>query len=932
MTRDLLQPAEGTPSSLRWVLALALAAAACALYMPSLSGELVYDDLLLVERSPATRSIGAALAHSLQPFYAFDQADSVIQRGLWRPMTSLLLAIGRTLAGGDPAGFHGVSLLLHVAATLTAFRLAALLLRTRARLTAPRSELGGAVCALLFAFHPAQVESVAWISAVNDPAWSLFALLALLAWERAALQGRASAAAGVWTLLALLSKEQAVVLPALLLLLDLSAGRGLRVRSRAAVVVAVPLVLWYGARAYVFGEAGAGLLREHGDFGLSAARDATFRLELLGGFVRHVFWPTDPAVFRPVHPVLPEGSSALTVGVVGTALALVALLVAWVAKRRVASFGLATLLLVVLPIALAPDRAGLFPLSDRYMYLAVFAGALAITGTLAGLRSPVPLAAFGLLAAALMAPVSLSHQRTFSSELAFRDGGVEDAPDSPNVRWGAGRAYLNEFLRTQNTEMLAQSYLHYLHSLKAVTLYGDGSFVDDESLPVAERAARLEALILNTPPEQRRPNPTVFATLDDRFQATQGQIAVNLLGVDVSSDPDLDYPLLLAKGAQAIPEWADRHELNSLVAQIHLRRGELQEAKTAIAEAMRKAPSNAGYKQQLAEMLLREGDFEGARTTMQRALELAPDDLEARFLLARAALDGGRLEIAAQQIDELLQRTGGDDARALVLRGGLELRKKRPLEAQRYLDRALEIDRGNGEAHKQRGLASLMLGDTDGALAGFGEAASLMPEDFTSHYNVAALLLQQPPAEGASEFDVRTWEAAVRPPLMRALALSPPQGQEQLLLSQQLEGLIGESPDWALNVATFLHEQKRLSLALPWVTRATRFGDRWPEAKRDENLTLAYTLQGQMYRNLGRPFDSLAALEAAISFGPDHFPARFELADLLFGLERFEEAKVQVDRALELLPQSSVIPAMRMAVRDTLRRWQSTIDQRLGGD
>ena len=57
-----------------------------------------------------------------------------------------------------------------------------------------------------------------------------------------------------------------------------------------------------------------------------------------------------------------------------------------------------------------------------------------------------------------------------------------------------------------------------------------------------QRMGRLEALINDTPPEGRRPDPTVFVTKDDRYQATLAQVGCLALLATLS------YPKKLAGG------------------------------------------------------------------------------------------------------------------------------------------------------------------------------------------------------------------------------------------------------------------------------------------------------------------------------------------------------------------------------------------------
>ena len=144
-----------------------------------------------------------------------------------------------------------MSLLAHLAAVLTAWRLATRLIG---------DERAGFLAALLFALHPLTAEPVAWAAAVNDPLAGALVLSALVAharWRARAPEGaarpfvdRVPVAGGVLALLALLAKEQALVVPLLVIGLDLALRRLPSARSLAPYVVA--LGVWYLARAVIF--------------------------------------------------------------------------------------------------------------------------------------------------------------------------------------------------------------------------------------------------------------------------------------------------------------------------------------------------------------------------------------------------------------------------------------------------------------------------------------------------------------------------------------------------------------------------------------------------------------------------------------------------------------------------------------------------------
>ncbi|MEE8467878.1 MAG: hypothetical protein V3T22_05455, partial [Planctomycetota bacterium] len=139
-------------------------------YWRVLGAEFVYDDVRLVEVNPNVSSLGAALRAFFEPLWAFEDPTGTFQNAYWRPLTVLTLALGRWISGMEPWAHHALSLCLHGLATLVAWRFASRLLSN--------PTLGFAV-ALVFALHPVHVESVAWIAAINDPLYGLFALLAL---------------------------------------------------------------------------------------------------------------------------------------------------------------------------------------------------------------------------------------------------------------------------------------------------------------------------------------------------------------------------------------------------------------------------------------------------------------------------------------------------------------------------------------------------------------------------------------------------------------------------------------------------------------------------------------------------------------------------------------------------------------------------------
>ena len=190
--------------------ALMVAGLTCALYSPVAGHDFInFDDPEYITKNPHVPQ-GLTLANVRWAF------------GTWHPLTWLSLLLDVNLFGTGPRGFHVVNLLLHAANS-------ALVLVVLHRLTGARWR--SLIVAALFAWHPVQVETVAWVAERKGLLSTFFGLLAIWAYVRS-VTGTAAAAPGArrsarfyWLalgffVLALLSKPMLVTLPVLLLLLD----------------------------------------------------------------------------------------------------------------------------------------------------------------------------------------------------------------------------------------------------------------------------------------------------------------------------------------------------------------------------------------------------------------------------------------------------------------------------------------------------------------------------------------------------------------------------------------------------------------------------------------------------------------------------------------------------------------------------------------
>lgn len=188
----------------RWRHSLLIACLAFAAYLPSFSGDFVFDDERFIEKNDAVTQLSAA--HVVR-YFTDPSSHSIVGHDIYRPLRTLEFAVDWKLSGGRPWFFHLRSVLWHAAACVLLYAV------LRRLLAADGPALVGT---LLFALHPVNTESVAWITSRGDVLLLFWFLLALLLY----LRGRPLLAAFAF-LGALLSKETAVFFPAAVLMVDL---------------------------------------------------------------------------------------------------------------------------------------------------------------------------------------------------------------------------------------------------------------------------------------------------------------------------------------------------------------------------------------------------------------------------------------------------------------------------------------------------------------------------------------------------------------------------------------------------------------------------------------------------------------------------------------------------------------------------------------
>jgi hypothetical protein len=349
-----------------WLLGLLLVVAIVALYYPVGGYPFVnYDDsAYVIENINVQAELG---------WDTVQWAFTTLEGGNWHPVTWLSHALDCQLFHLNPAGHHNTNLLLHALNALLLFGV----LRQATGFT------GRAwMVAALFALHPVNVESVAWVSERKNLLSMLFFLLALGAYRWYAREPQVGRYALVALLFALglMAKPQVITFPCVLLLWDywplrrmfatddpLSFGNGPQGAGSAKsfrwlVVEKLPLFALSASSAVVTikaEETGSGIVWYPLSFRVENA------IVCYAHYVRNAFWPTRLAVLYP-HPQVPP--PAWQVAAAALFLLAVTALVAESWRRRYLAVGWLWFLGTLVPM-IGLVQVGQQAMADRYAYL-----------------------------------------------------------------------------------------------------------------------------------------------------------------------------------------------------------------------------------------------------------------------------------------------------------------------------------------------------------------------------------------------------------------------------------------------------------------------------------------------------------------------------------------------------------------------------------
>ncbi len=397
-------------SSLSPFFCLIPVAAALLTYAAAAHNGFVWDDPLVLRQLRAIHGVGDLLV-----------VPPEIPRLYYRPLVFASYLLDRALGGESPFWFHASVIAVHALGSALVFMLAFVLFGAGGDADRRPGEplLFALVAGVLFAVHPAHVESVAWMAGRSDVLAGALLLAAILLFAGEG-EVRPWFAAACW-LLALLAKEAAVLGIALFPLLDWTLGR--RWRWRRAVPLLVALLLYVALRQLGVGMIGEPVSPQWGSpLGV---------LEALGFYCLKMLLPLRQSVFVEA---VPDSTALAVLG--GAAILAFAALLVWSIRRsdRVVVFALGWIAATLAPaLILVLRHIATAAVAERYLYIPsvgavvlVAWGAAELCRRRPGLRTAL-LSALALLVVTGMWS-SARRSRTWSNDLYFWASAAASSP------------------------------------------------------------------------------------------------------------------------------------------------------------------------------------------------------------------------------------------------------------------------------------------------------------------------------------------------------------------------------------------------------------------------------------------------------------------------------------------------------------------------
>src|SRR5665213_1132266 len=329
-----------------------------------------------------------------------------------------------------------------------------------------------------------------------------------------------------------------------------------------------------------------------------------------------------------------------------------------------------------------------------------------------------------------------------------------------------------------------------------------------------------------------------------------------------------DSITLWTHALDCIPENAVAH--NNL-GNIHLQKGELDEAMEHYQKALEFKPDLAMAHDNLGYVFLRKNQMGEAIAHFQKATEIDPQYAQAHNNLGALLLDSGHVDEAMTHLKKAVELQP-HNARIHDILGKALLQKRRVDEAMEQFQKALEIQPRFPDAHSDLGMALLQKGRVDEAIGHFQKALATRPDFAQAHNNLGKALVQK------SQFDeaIGHFQKAVelRPDFAQArnnlgnVLLQKGQTEEAMTQYEEALKIQPDFFDSHFNLGNIFLDKGRIDEAIEHFQKALAS---------HPDFAAAHFNLGMALLQKGRPDDAAAEFSETLRLNPNDTEARQQL-------------------------------------------------------
>jgi len=708
--------ANAGPNNYRAILIYALFGGyVLLLYLPILQCDFVnFDDDIYITDNEHVRT-GLSVDNII---WAFTSSDV----SYWHPVTWLSHMLDCQLFGLKASWHHLTSVLLHTVNALLLFALVR-------RMTGAMWK--SAFVAALFALHPLNVDSVAWLAERKNILSTLFWLLTLHAYLGYARKGRIRRYVVTLLLycLGLMAKPMLVTLPFVMLLLDywplarLSGARGSGRNEtqpapiRHLLLEKVPFFVLSAVAVYIFS--------------LAAQRPGTavpagvvpMKLRLANAIVSYAgyIWkmvrPVNLAVYYPFPDKVDIGAviaALILLSAISLAIALAA------GRRPYLAVGWLWYLGTLVPVS-GLYQAGLWPaMADRWAYVPLIGLFIIIAWLLGEIAGHQGRRIAGITLAATLALALLS-------ALTHKQIGY----------WKNGQTLFAHALEVTERNLIA-------HYNLANILLKDGR--TDEAITHYKKAVEINNNYIDA-----HYNLGIAYFSARRFdEAVKEYLAVLHLKKDYKDTYSRLADALARSGRldeainyyhKALESKPDDPEILNNLALAMVKKGKIEDAVQIYKKSLEGRPDSAEVLNNLGNALAKLQRLDEAIKCYNKALKIKPDLAEAHYNLAEALRQKGWTQQAIEHYHRSLQLR--DDADSHYGLGLALAALGRYDQAAAQYRKAIELNKNFARAYYQLGLLLYKNNDLDGAIQQFRRVLRIFPDDAQMHRNLGTLLARK---------------------------------------------------------------------------------------------------------------------------------------------------------------------------------------------